>query len=75
MNKKFVGATLITATVVGGVVLFRHQVLAQADKALGYLEKKFESTFEEEGGGWVPSEEELAAFEAELEKRKAATGG
>jgi len=48
MNKKFVGATLITATVVGGLVYYRHQLLATADKALGYLEKKFVETFEEQ---------------------------
>ena len=35
MNKKaFIGATLITATVVGGVVYFRHKILEQVDKWL-----------------------------------------
>jgi len=35
MNKKtFIGATLITATMVGGVVYFRHKILEQVDKWL-----------------------------------------
>jgi len=35
MNKKtFIGVTLITATVVGGVVYFRHKILEQVDKWL-----------------------------------------
>lgn len=35
MNKKaFIGATLVTATVVGGVVYFRHKILEQVDKWL-----------------------------------------
>lgn len=35
MNKKaFIGVTLITATVVGGVVYFRHKILEQIDKFL-----------------------------------------
>lgn len=36
MNKKaFIGATLITATVVGGVVYYRHWIRDQVDKWLG----------------------------------------
>lgn len=35
MNKKaFIGATLVTATVVGGAVYFRHKILEQVDKWL-----------------------------------------
>ena len=35
MNKKaFVGVTLITATVVGGLVYYRHKILARVDKWL-----------------------------------------
>lgn len=35
MNKKaFIGATLITATVVGGVVYYRHHIMNQVARAL-----------------------------------------
>lgn len=35
MNKRvFIGATLVTATVVGGVVYYRHKILEQLDKWL-----------------------------------------
>jgi len=36
MNKKlFIGATLVTATVVGGVVHYRHKIIEQFDQWLG----------------------------------------
>ena len=35
MNKKaFIGATLVTATVVGGVVYYRHKIMERLDKWL-----------------------------------------
>lgn len=66
MNKKvFIGATLITATVVGGVVYFRHEILKQVDKWLDDGEVNMAK---------VPSEarpmttEEAAEFEAALKQ-------
>jgi hypothetical protein len=38
MNKKlFIGVTLVTATVVGGVVYYRHRIIEQVDQWLGQL--------------------------------------
>lgn len=41
MNKKaFIGATLFTATVVGGVVYYRHQLRARVEKLLDDVDEK-----------------------------------
>lgn len=65
MNKKaFIGATLVTATVVGGAFYFRHKILEQVDKWLDDGERPAD----------IPTEarpmtsEEVAAFERALKE-------
>lgn len=65
MNKKvFIGATLITATVVGGVVYFRHEILKQVDKWLDDGERP--STIPTEAMDLTP--EEAAEFVESLKR-------
>jgi hypothetical protein len=67
MNKKaFIGATLVTATVVGTAVYFRHKILEQVDK---WLDDGNEPT-----RVWREAQdltaEEVAEFEAALKDRQ-----
>lgn len=67
MNKKaFIGATLVTATVVGGLVYYRHQILAQIDRLLDpECEHQVPDIFPEARG---MTGEEAAAFEEALKQ-------
>lgn len=74
MNKKvFIGATLVTATVVGGVVYFRHEILKQVDKWLDDGEQVNRMLSMEEVPNIPPearpmTTEEAAEFEAALKQ-------
>lgn len=69
MNKKaFIGATLITATVVGTAVYFRHEILAQVDKWLEDEGKDKAADIFPEALDLNP--EERAEFEAALKRER-----
>lgn len=71
MNKKaFIGVTLITATVVGGAVYFRHKIMATIDQWLDEADKPEADNVFHEAINLLNSmtDEEAAEFEAALKQ-------
>lgn len=68
MNKKaFIGATLVTATVVGGLVYYRHEIRAQVARLLDpECEHQVPNIFPEARG---MTDEEAAAFGEALKQQ------
>lgn len=76
MNKKvFIGATLITATVVGGLVYYRHVLLDRIGRTLESLDRLLDHEDPEEVPDVFPeakpmTAEEAAEFEAALKREQ-----